>query len=162
MHKALSLPIAIRDFTSADQHAFRSLNEAWISKLFKLEPKNLQTLNEPDKYILLKGGRIYMAYRGPERVGCCALLQMVNGSYELAKMGAAESECGKGVGRALLSHAIEDARRLGIKRLYLETNHSLENAIHLYESMGFIHLNPSDVTPSPYARADVFMEMLLR
>jgi len=37
----------------------------------------------------------------------------------------------------------------------------LANAIHLYESVGFRHLPPDRVTPSPYARSNVQMEMLL-
>jgi GNAT superfamily N-acetyltransferase len=84
---------------------------------------------------------------------------MPGGSYELAKMGVAEEERGKGVGRILLEFVVGEARRLGIQRLYIETNHALKNAIHLYEAMGFRHIEPD--APSPYQRADVFMELLL-
>jgi putative acetyltransferase len=48
------------------------------------------------------------------------------------------------------------ARALGATKLTLATNSKLPNAIHLYESLGFRHLPPE---PSPYARANVFMEM---
>ena len=37
----------------------------------------------------------------------------------------------------------------------------LANAVHLYESVGFKHLPPERVGPSPYARADVHMEMIV-
>jgi GNAT superfamily N-acetyltransferase len=161
LRKALALPVRIREFQPGDEAAFRLLNEAWISKLFKLEEKDIQTLQFPGKYILSEGGRIYMACRGPVQVGCCALLNLHNGSYELSKMGVAETERGRGVGRKLIEYVVAEARRLGIQRLYLETNHALENAIHLYESAGFKHLRPEDVKASPYARADVYMEMLL-
>lgn len=161
MKKAMSLPIEVRQFSPGDEEAFWTLNEAWISKLFKLEDKDIQTLRNPHRYILSQGGRIYMACRGSERVGCCALLNMEHGSFEVAKMAVAECERGKGVGRTLLEYVVEDARSFGIRRLYLETNHALKNAIHLYEAVGFVHLRPEDVHPSPYARADVFMEMEL-
>jgi hypothetical protein len=46
-------------------------------------------------------------------------------------------------------------------RLYLETNSKLQNAIHVYESLGFTHLPAESVKPSPYARANVYMEMWL-
>ncbi len=149
----------VREFRSGDEEAFWKLNEAWISKLFKLEPKDLEVLKNPRKYVLDPGGKIYMAVRGTDAVGCCALLNMHGGSYEVAKMGVAESERGKGVGRALLQYAVSDARDMGIRRLYIETNSVLKNAIHLYESVGFRHILPA--APSPYQRADVFMEMLL-
>jgi hypothetical protein len=50
---------------------------------------------------------------------------------------------------------------MGAKRLYLETNSKLQSAIHVYESLGFKHLAPERVIPSPYARANVYMELWL-
>jgi putative acetyltransferase len=161
LKKTLPEPIMLREFQPGDEEAFRSLNEAWIAKLFTMEEKDHQVLRQPQKYILATGGRIYMACRGEQAVGCCALLNMGNGSFEVAKMGVAESERGKGVGRAVLEYIIQQARSLGIPRLYLETNHILENAIHLYASVGFHRLRPEEVKPSPYARSDVQMEMNL-
>ena len=158
LKKSLS-GIVVRPFQAGDERAFWELNEAWISKLFKLEDKDLLTLKNPQKYVLGPGGHIYMACRGDVTVGCCALVKLANGSYELAKMGVAEAERGKGIGRLIIDYAVHDARRLGIRRLYLETNQKLENAIHLYEAMGFRHVDPD--TPSPYQRANVFMELLL-
>jgi GNAT superfamily N-acetyltransferase len=67
-----------------------------------------------------------------------------------------------GIGKKLLAHVIEYAQERGASRLYLETNSKLVNAIHVYESLGFRHLPPEQVHPSPYARADVYMELLLR
>ena len=46
-------------------------------------------------------------------------------------------------------------------RLYLETNHVLTTAIRLYESVGFKHLDANRIIPSQYARADVYMELVL-
>jgi GNAT superfamily N-acetyltransferase len=56
---------------------------------------------------------------------------------------------------------IEHARAIGAKRLYLETNRRLTSAIHVYESLGFEHLSSERVKPSPYARANVYMELML-
>lgn len=66
-----------------------------------------------------------------------------------------------GIGRKLLEAVIEAGRSSGARRLYLETNHSLTPAIRLYESLGFKQLAPEKVQASPYARADVYMEMIL-
>ncbi len=161
MRKPLPNALQLREFKPGDEAAFCQLNEAWINKYFQLEEKDRQTLRQPDKYILSQGGHIFMAERAGRAVGCCALIPMSDGGCELSKMGVAEAERGRGIGRRLLEYVVAEARRLGINRLYLETNKKLENAIHLYESIGFNHVPPECVTPSPYQRADVFMEMLL-
>jgi GNAT superfamily N-acetyltransferase len=76
-------------------------------------------------------------------------------------MAVTESSQGAGVGRRLLEAAIAEARAAGARRLYLETNRKLGPAIRLYESMGFRHLPPERVVPSPYVRSDVSMELIL-
>jgi putative acetyltransferase len=45
--------------------------------------------------------------------------------------------------------------------LFLGSNSKLENAVHLYESVGFQHVPPERLPPNPYTRANVFMEMSL-
>jgi GNAT superfamily N-acetyltransferase len=153
--------IEIRPFCEGDGEAFRVLNEAWIEKHFGIEEKDRVTLNDPEGKILAKGGHILMAVEGEAPVGCCALLWMRPGVYEVAKMTVAESHRGRGLGRKLLVDTVALGKALGAASLYLETNSRLVDAIHLYEEVGFRHLPPERVTPSPYARANVFMEMLL-
>jgi len=154
--------LVFRSFQSKDKEAFRILNEHWIEKYFHIEDKDRESLKDPQRYILDKGGHILIAERAGQPVGCCALLAMEEGSFEVAKMTVAESERGRGLGRQLLEEVVAFARRLEIDRLYLETNSKLENAVHLYEAVGFSHLPSEDVKPSPYARANVFMQMNLR
>ena len=151
----------VRVFQPGDEEAFRKLNEAWIAKYFRLEDKDRETLEDPHRYFLEPGGQIFMAVCDSERIGCCALIPMEEQCMELAKMAVAEQARGQGIGRKLLDYAIEYARERGVRRLYLETNNSLVNAIHLYESVGFRHLPPERIQPSPYARANVYMEMNL-
>jgi ribosomal protein S18 acetylase RimI-like enzyme len=64
----------------------------------------------------------------------------------------------RGIGRALMDAAIQWARAHRARRLYLETNHTLDAAQRLYVSVGFQRIPPQ---PTPYKRADVFMELLL-
>jgi putative acetyltransferase len=163
------LDVHIRPFQSGDEEAFRSLNEAWITRNFgKLEAPDRIVLDNPVLEILGPGGQIFIATIDDTPVGCCGLIPMEGGCFELAqgcfevvKMTVLESCRGQGVGRQVLEHTIAEARRLGAVRLYLETNKKLTSAIHLYESVGFYHLPPERVHASPYARANVFMEMLL-
>lgn|ERR1700678_3884952 len=153
--------LAIREFTPGDEADFRRLNEEWIIRYFALEPKEKELLADPQGIILDRGGRIFLAVQDGETVGSCALLAVPPGEFEVAKMAVTESHRRAGIGRRLLEKAVAEARASGAHRLYLETNRKLVNAIRLYESLGFRHLPPERITPSPYARADVYMELSL-
>jgi putative acetyltransferase len=153
--------IGTRLFQNGDEEAFRLLNEEWIMKYFKLEEKDRYTLNHPREVILDKGGEIAFVTLDGEPVGCCALVPIAPDEYEVAKMGVTESAKGLGLGRRVLSAAIEEGRRKGAKRLYLETSHKLAPALNLYAALGFKPVPAERLTPSPYVRADVFLEMWL-
>ncbi|MGA8271951.1 MAG: GNAT family N-acetyltransferase [Candidatus Sulfotelmatobacter sp.] len=153
--------ISIRPFQPGDAAAFRRLNEAWITRFFRIEPKDEQVFSDPQGTILDLGGRILFATAGERCVGCCALIRTKDKEFEVAKMAVEPSHQGTGIGRRLLHATIEEGRSAGAQRLYLETNHVLTPAIRLYESVGFQHIDPNRITPSPYARADVFMELIL-
>jgi ribosomal protein S18 acetylase RimI-like enzyme len=81
--------------------------------------------------------------------------------FEVAKMAVSERYRGRGIGRKLLEYTIAQAKVLGAHTLELASNTKLANAVHLYESLGFRHLPLERVEPSPYARANVFMELHL-
>lgn len=151
-------PLQLRPFQPADAAAFRRLNEAWIEKYFGLEDPDRVVLSNPIGYVIHPGGHIFMACTEERAIGCCALIVVRPGVYEVAKMAVAEEYRGRGVGRKLLVYVIEQARTLGATLLTLATNDKLANAVHLYESLGFRHLPPE---PSPYARANIFMDLPL-
>ena len=151
-----SATVELRLFEPGDATAFRRLNEAWIEKLFSLEEHDHDMLVDPVKHIIEPGGQIVVAADGKRVVGCCALIPMGPCTFEMVKLAVAEEYQGQGVGRRLLQRTIDEARTMGAKKLYLESNRRLTNVIHLNESLGFRHLPPK---PSPYARVDVFMEM---
>jgi putative acetyltransferase len=154
--------VEIRPLCSGeDATAFRTLNEEWITRYFSLEPADCATLGDPEGKILRKGGQIFMAYFGRQAVGCVALIPMEGGVYELSKMAVSPEMRGLGIGRRLLQHAITQARQIGAKSLFLGSNSRLENAVHLYESVGFRHVPPENLPEMPYARANVFMELPL-
>jgi putative acetyltransferase len=153
--------LQVRDFREGDAEAFRRLNEEWIVKFFKLEPKDEYVFANPKETILDKGGRIFFVVEGDVALGCCALLKLAEGEFEVGKMAVTESAKGRGLGRMVLTAAIDAARKSGATRLFLETNHALTPAIALYESLGFQHMAAEKVKASPYARADVAMELFL-
>ena len=122
--------------------AWAALNEAWLAEGgFTVEAKDRKVIDDPQGAILDRGGRIFMAERDGQTIGCCALMAMDDGGYEVAKMTVSPA-----------------ARQAGAPRLYLETSSSLKPAGALYRGFGFVDLPPR---PSPYVRADVWMEKRL-
>jgi ribosomal protein S18 acetylase RimI-like enzyme len=149
----------IVDFRPDLAAAFRDLNEAWITRLFALEPKDVETLAHPEATIIAPGGRIVFVVEDGAAIGCCALIALPDGGFEVAKMAVAEAHKGRGLGRRLMAACVERAKAAGAPRLYLETNSGLAPALGLYRSFGFEEVAPAE--PSPYARADVAMELRL-
>jgi putative acetyltransferase len=138
---------------------FRQLNLEWIERFFRIEPPDREILEDPETFVLSKGGHIFFARLGTEIVGTCALLKHDDGTFELAKMGVTPRAQGKQVGRRLAEAAIRQARTVGASAVFLETNSRLIPAIRLYESLGFIHEAPPPGQHERYARADVFMRL---
>lgn len=153
------MAIVVREFMPGDEAAFRDINLEWIERYFVVEPKDRDVLGDPRKYILDPGGAILLALDGEAPVGAVALIVLGDGSVELAKMGVRPSAQGKGVGRMLVAAAVARARQMGMRRVYIETNARLETAIRLYRDAGFVPLEQR--MPSPYARADVQLELIL-
>ncbi|MDZ4760416.1 MAG: GNAT family N-acetyltransferase [Alphaproteobacteria bacterium] len=155
----MSDPILIRPFAPGDEEAFRDINLEWIRRYFIVEAKDRRVLDRPQETILDTGGAILMAVEGVEAVGCVALIVMEDGTLELAKMGVRPKVQGRGLGRRLIAAALDEARAIGARRIYLETSSLLKVARGLYADAGFTSL--VDAPPSPYARADVHMELML-
>ena len=142
----------------AHYKAFKEINYNWINQYFKVEQGDLDSLENPEKYFLSTGGAVLLACRGDEILGTSALKPMPDNSFELCKMGVSDAAKGLGIGFAIGRAAIDKARELGAKRVYLETNARLSPALNLYKKLGFTKVE--DFT-SPYERADVAMEMYL-
>ena len=150
--------VVVVPFEARHAPAWTGLNEGWIARMFAIEPKDRIVLDDPVGQILDPGGHILMAEIGGHPVGCCALIAMADGGYELAKMAVDETVRGRGIGKRLMTAAVALARDLNAPRLYIETNSSLKNAIGLYEAHGFRHMAAQ---PTAYARCDVWMELTL-
>ena len=139
--------------------AFTALNRAWIERFFRLEESDWKMLRDPESSIVKSGGQIFFAMVGGRPVGTVADIRVSPTRFELAKMAVDPAFQGHGIGERLGRAAIEWARTEGADIIFLETNSALANAIRLYERLGFTHA--PFPAPSPYARADVYMEMRL-
>ena len=73
-------------------------------------------------------------------LGCCGIYPtegLENSCAELVKYYLAESERGKGTGRKLMELCIASARKLGYKKLYIESMPHFSKAVRIYEKLGF-------------------------
>ncbi len=156
----MSQKIAIVPYSDRYATAFKALNEEWITKYFVMEEMDYKSLDHPNEYILDKGGYIAVALLNQEPVGVCALVPCAYEGYdlELVKMGVSPKVQGMGIGKLLGQHIIEKAWEMGAKAIFLESNRVLAPAISLYKKLGFQEVYG---IPSPYARSDIKMELLV-
>lgn len=145
------------------QPDFKRLNIEWIERYFRVEEHDLEQLDNPETYVLPNNGQIFLAQLANQTVGCIAMINTgltAEGelSYELAKMAVSPQAQGRGIGRSLCLAAIEYARQVGAKVVWLESNRILTPALTMYANVGFREVPR---VPTPYDRADIRMEMRL-
>lgn len=155
-----SKDVQIVEYEAKYQSAFKSLNEEWISTYFEMEETDYKALDNPEEYILNKGGKIFVALYNDEPLGVSALIKMDDPDYdyEMAKMAVSPKAQGKNMGWLLGQSIINAAKELGASKIYLESNTALKPAINLYYKMGFQKISGR---PTPYKRANIQMELIL-
>lgn len=130
--------IEIIPFSPELQPVFESINTAWVTQYFSLEPFDLAQLENPEQTILAKGGEIIFAKIGERIAGTVALISSEEGVWEMIKMGVSPEFQGKGAGELLGKQILEVARQKGAIKVRLYTHTKLEAAIKLYHRLGFI------------------------
>ena len=152
------LTVEIVGFEDRYANDFARLNYEWLEMYFDVEDHDREMLDAPIDYIIKPGGQIFFAKVDGQIVGTVALIVVDQDTYELAKMGVTPKYKGLKIGKKLMHHAIEEARKAGRKRLVLESNTKLTAAINLYIDSGF---KAAPLACSPYARCNIRMELKL-
>lgn len=150
--------VEILAYQPAYKSYFKTLNEAWIGKYFRLEEEDQRVLNDPEGEILQKGGFVFFARLRGEIVGTCGLTRNPDGSFELVKMGVDEKAQGKKIGYRLAEAAIAKAREQGADQVVLYSATLLKPAIGLYRKLGFREVPLAD---SHFERCDIKMALSL-
>lgn len=148
--------LRILDYQPHHQPYFERFNKAWIEKYFKLEPIDIQVLENPDEHLLKPGGAIIVAEYQGSPCGVVALKKVNADTMEMTKMAVSEQFQGKKIGLALGEAIMEKARELGAKKVELYSQTDLTAAVTMYRKMGFQEVSLCD---GKYDRCNIKMEI---
>ena len=112
---------------------------------FEAELAGLPGKYEPPK------GRLLLAWRDTEAVGCVGLRPLEGDACEMKRLFVQPRVRGERLGRRLVERICEEARGAGYSRMFLDTLPSMSQAIQLYTDMGFKRIEPYVYNPVPGA-----------
>jgi ribosomal protein S18 acetylase RimI-like enzyme len=93
-----------------------------------------------------------------EPAGTIALRPLTTTAGEVKRLYVRPAFRGRGLARKLIESAIQEARTLGYTELYCDTLPSMQSALALYRSIGFIETEPYSANPTPGA---IFLRLTL-
>lgn len=142
----------IRQATNDDTAAIRAVLVAVLAEYGLVpDPEGVDAdLDDIERNYFARGGwfRVVELPGGDSRgriAGCAGMYPLDTEDVEVRKMYLLPELRGLGIGRRMLNEAIDDARRLGYRRVRLETASVLKEAIALYRSAGFRRVQRADM-----------------
>ena len=157
----MSVSTRVRRARSPEQwKAARTLVEEYAESLgfdlafqeFEREVEALESVYGPP------GGCFLLAEEEGRWLGCVGLRPLGEGVCEMKRLYAAGHARGRGVGRLLAEAVVAEARRLGYRRMRLDTVPAMTAARALYRSLGFRSIEPYRYNPIP---GTTFMQLEL-
>ncbi len=155
----VDLTLEIIPFSPELAAPIKILNLEWLTKYFKVEPKDEIMLSDPQGQIIDKGGFIFYAKHNDVIIGTVSLIKIHDSVFELSKMAVTDGVQGLGIGTKMLLHCISFAQENEWDKLILYSNRKLVSAIHLYEKFGFVEI---PLEEGIYERADIKMERTIQ
>ncbi len=152
--------IEVRPATEADIDDVRTLlreYEATLGVPLDFQQFDRELAELPGAYTPPRGA-LLIARQGAEAAGCVALRPNAPEICELKRLFVRPAARGSGLGRRLAEAALAEARRLGYRRIRLDTLPGMEAAQSLYERMGFREIGPYTANPVAGTR---FLELEL-
>jgi GNAT superfamily N-acetyltransferase len=135
----------LRSFVPADQEAARSLILEGLGGHFGFIDESMNPdLDDIQTTYLDAGACFVVAEVGGDLAGTGALIEEEPGVGRLVRMSVSTAHRGKGLGRALVSYLLDEARSRGYQQVVCETNHDWHDAIGLYLACGFTEVGVWD------------------
>lgn len=139
--------MTLRPATNADCAAVTELIFSILAEYgLKPDPGGIDSdLSDFDAHYASRGGCFDVLVDDDDDgriIGTVALYRVDERTCELRKMYLHRAARGRGLGRRLLEHALGEARRLGFRRVTLETASVLTEAVTLYRRFGFCPFTP--------------------
>jgi putative acetyltransferase len=107
----------------------------------------------------LPDGRLLLALYEGELAGCVALHKLETGICEMKRLYLRPKFRAKGLGRVLADNIISEARRIGYRRMRLDTVEPvMKDAVGMYRRLGFKEITAYRANPMP---GTLYMELEL-
>ena len=92
-------------------------------------------------------GLILIAESEDKTAGCVALRKIDRETCEMKRLYVKPEFRGKKIGLLLAEKIIEEAKKIGYKKMRLDTTPQMKKAIQLYKSLGFKEIKPYRFNP---------------
>lgn len=102
----------------------------------------------PGKYGPPRGGLV-VVFDEEAPIACGALRELDADTVELKRIYVRPSHRGTGLGRTITLDLMAKSRDLGYTIVRLDTLRRLSPAVHLYESLQFVEIQPYNFNPEP-------------
>ena len=141
--------VIFRTATNADCDRVALLVSGILSEFnlpFDLESKDSDLKDLEESYLRPGGIFEVIEDRDGNLLGTYGVFRLDNETCELRKMYLVPEIRGLGLGRLALGRAVDHARRLGYKKIVLETISVLKDAIRLYARFGFVPIEGAEIS----------------
>ena len=137
--------VEIRPFRREDQPAARNVILLGLGEHFdQIEPGLNPDLDDIEASYLRAGHAFFVADMAGLVVGTGALVRESADIGRIVRVSVAPNQRRRGVGRAMISRLLRQARESGIRTLLVETNLDWHEAIGLYRAHGFREYDRDD------------------
>lgn len=143
-------PADFPDDTQILRQLFREYAD-WLAVDLGFQDFEAELAALPGKYAPPMGIALLAEHADNPALGCVAMRPLDDETCEMKRLYLRPEARGTGLGRKLAARVIEAARQAGYRRMVLDTLDHMQDALHLYDRLGFQPIAPYYHNPIPGA-----------